>query len=58
MIMPGPTRRHIDLEADAAAQALALRRLARRNRCWLFYRRAILWEHLKSLGLRRSGMVR
>src|SRR6202163_3674862 len=36
MIVPGPARRHIDLEADAAAQALALGWLAGGNRLGSF----------------------
>src|ERR1700692_604366 len=48
MIVPGPARRYIDLEADAAAQALAVGRLAQRNRFWLLYGLWLFREHLDS----------
>src|SRR5665647_1239353 len=49
MIMPGPARRHVDLERNRAAQALALRRLARRNGFWLLRGLRVLREHRKFL---------
>src|SRR5882724_1972820 len=49
MIMPGPARRHVDFEADLAAQALAGGRLAERHRLRLFCRRVVFGEHAETL---------
>src|SRR6202790_1211830 len=46
MIVPGPARGHIDLEADVATEALALGRLAQCDGFWFFGRDLVLREHL------------
>src|SRR4051794_25536260 len=45
MIVPGPTRRHVDLEGDLAAQALAGGGLAERDRFGLFLFRFFFRKH-------------
>jgi hypothetical protein len=45
MIMPGPARRHVDLEGNLAAQALTGGGLAGRNRFALPRRQRIKFVH-------------
>src|SRR6186713_2092100 len=45
MIVPGPARRHVDLEGDLAAQALAGGRLAERDGLGLLFFRFFIRKH-------------
>src|SRR4029450_4569908 len=46
MIVPGPARRHVDLEGDLAAQALAGGGLAERDGFGFLLLEFLFWKHL------------
>jgi len=58
MIMPGPARRHVNLESDLAAQALAGGRFAKRDGFGFFLCGLLFVEHGGPLINRRHSGAR
>ena len=51
MIVPGPARRHVDLEGDLAAQALAGGGLAKHDGFGFLLLEFLFWKHREILQL-------